>query len=182
MVILNYLGEIWKDILGFENKYQASNFGRIKSLNYHREGREEILKQHKTNRGYLHVILCKNGKSKWYFVHRLVWSAFNGEIPEGMQINHKDEDKSNNRLDNLELVTRKENINWGTRNKKVSQVKTNGKTSKAVLQYTLEGELIKEFPSTKEIERQLGYNCSGISYCCTGKYKQAYGYIWRYKN
>ena len=180
MVILYYLGEIWKDIPNFEGQYQASNYGRIKS---HKFGKEKILKLRKTIWGYLVVGLYKNGKQITYFVHRLVWSAFHGEIPEGYEINHKDEDKTNNRLDNLELVTRKENNNYGTRNERAAKTQTNRKDlSKPVFQYTLEGELVKEWESQKEVERQLGYLQSNISNCCLGKQKQSYNYIWKYKN
>ena len=169
MVILNYLGEIWKDIPDYEGKYQASNFGRIKSLKF---GKEKILKLRKNNRGYLNVSLSINCIVKTYRVHRLVWSAFHGEIPEGYEINHIDEDKTNNRLDNLELVTRKENINWGTAIQR---------RSKTVLQYDLEGNLINNWSSTSEIKRELGLNQGFVSACCRGKAKSAYGYIWKYK-
>ncbi len=173
--------ENWVNIKYLEG-YQVSNLGRIKSLNYLRTGKEQILKPSKNKYGYLVVGLSKNGKTKTFYVHRLVWSAFNGPIPEGMQINHKSEVKTDNRLENLELVTPKENCNWGTYNERMAKAKINGKTSKAVIQFDLNGKLIKEWISTNEIERQLGYIHSNISLCCNGKRKTAYGYVWKYKN
>ena len=178
--------EIWNKIPEFEGKYQASNFGRIKSLNYLRTGKEKLLKQSLNHNGYLFVKLSKNGKIKNYYVHRLVWIAFNGEIPEGMQINHKSEVKTENNLENLELVTRKENCNWGTRNERlaiaISKTLTNRKDlSKSVLQYDKQGNLINKWSSTNEVARQLGFSQGNISSCCRGERKTANGYVWRYQ-
>ena len=105
--------EIWKDIPNYEG-YQVSNLGRVKSLERidalgHRL-KEKILKP-QTNSRYYQVCLCKNSKVKKYFVHRLVWIAFNGTIPEGLQVNHINEVKTDNRLSNLNLMTAKENTN-----------------------------------------------------------------------
>lgn len=176
MVVLKYLNEIWKDIPDYEGKYQGSNYGRIKSLNYNRTGKEQILKLTKNKNGYLMVGLSNHNVCKLYYVHRLIWTTFNGAIPEGYEINHKSECKTDNRLDNLELVTRKENNNWGTRNERVAKA-----LSKSVFQYDLNGNLIKEFKSTIEIERELGYSHSNIGKCCLGIFKQFHGFIWKYK-
>ena len=81
----------------------------------------------------------------------------------------------------IEWSTYEENNNYATRNERISKAMTNGKLSKKVLQYTLDGEFIREWDSMIEIQRQLGYRISNISYCCQGKYKQSHGYIWRYK-
>ena len=125
--------EEWKDILGFEGIYQASNFGRVKSLERidarGNRAKERILKA-KLVCGYYQVCLCKQSIKKTYLVHRLVWEAFNGQIPENMQINHINEIKSDNRLSNLNLMTAKENSNWGTRNERVSKKNINGKKIK----------------------------------------------------
>ena len=167
--------EIWKDIPNDEGIYQASNLGRVKSLERidalgHRL-KEKILKPRLDSR-YYQVCLCKQSIKKNYRVHRLVWEAFNGQIPEGLQVNHINEVKTDNRLSNLNLMTAKENCNWGTRNEKIS---------KPVLQFTLDNILVKEFLSTIQIERELGFSCGNIVNCCNGRYKTAYGYIWRYK-
>ena len=180
----NFDNEIWKDIPEFENLYQASNLGRIKSLERFRKGKngclvtvkEKILKPWIT-RGYYQVELCKQSIQKVYLVHRLVWEAFNGQIPEGLQVNHINEIKSDNRLLNLNLMTCKENINWGTGIERCTK-----KRSKAVLQFTLDNILVKEFPSINQAARETGFSQGNIVNCCKGKYKQAYGYKWKYKN
>lgn len=177
--------EIWKDIPNYEGIYQASNLGRIKSLERidvrgHRV-KEKILKPSRDRYGYYQVVLCKNSKLKAYRVHRLVWSAFNGQIPENMQVNHINEIKSDNRLENLNLMTCKENINYGTGIERRVKKRINGKCSKPVLQFTLDNILIKEYPSIKQVERETGFAQGNICNCCKGRYKQAYGYKWKYK-
>ena len=172
--------EEWKDILGYEGFYQASNMGRIKSLERidalgHRL-KEKILKPSINRTGYYQVCLCKQSIQKYYYVHRLVWEAFNGQIPENMQVNHINEVKTDNRLSNLNLMTCKENSNWGTRNERRAK-----KQSKAVLQFTLDGILVKEYPSTHQAERETGFAQPSICACCNGKRKTACGYIWKYK-
>lgn len=131
--------EEWKDIPNYEGLYQVSNLGRVKSLEKidalgHRL-KEKILKP-QINRGYYRVNLYKNSIQKNYRVHRLVWEAFNGTIPENMHVNHINEIKTDNRLSNLNLMTARENINWGTRNERAGKVLKNRKDqSKSVLQY-----------------------------------------------
>lgn len=107
--------EVWKYIPGFDNKYLASNYGRIKSLIKNR-----VLSPFLNNCGYEMVSLTKDKQSKHYLVHRLVWLAFNGDIPQGLVVNHIDENRQNNFLGNLNLLTDSENINWGTANKRRS--------------------------------------------------------------
>ena len=180
----NFENEIWKDIPNYEGIYQASNLGRIKSLERldalgHRL-KEKILKQQISHNGYYRVALFKNSKVRICMVHRLVWIAFNVTIPEGLQVNHINEIKTDNRLSNLNLMTPKENTNWGTGIERCRNQLINGKCSKPVLQFTLEDILIKEYPSTKQVERELGFDQGHICDCCNGKQKQAYGYKWRY--
>jgi len=104
--------EIWKDIPGYEGKYQVSNLGNVKSMNYMHTKKEHILIKRVQPTGYHTVTFCKNGKAKQYLVHRIVYQTFAGEIPEGMQVNHIDENKLNNNIGNLNLMTPKENCNW----------------------------------------------------------------------
>ena len=164
--------EVWKPVPNYESLYDASNFGRVRSLKF---GKVRILKQFKDKDGYLKVNLWKDGKSKQFFIHRLVYEAFNGEIPEGMEINHIDENIENNRLSNLEVVSHKDNINWGTRTQKVIE-----KRSKAVLQLTYpEGKFIKKWSSMAEADRN-GFDKSAVWACCNGKLKQYKGFIWIY--
>ena len=113
--------EVWKDIKGYEGLYQINNFGKVKSLKKY-AGRsfrkEKILKEYIDKDGYIKVILCKNNKTRFLSIHRLLAEAFIPNPNNFPQINHKDEDKSNNSLENLEWCTCKYNINYGNRTKK----------------------------------------------------------------
>lgn len=133
MLALPY--EIWRDIKGYEGLYQVSNLGRIKricdSITIGIYGqiivrhRNNIIKGFKGKRqnDYWRVYLYKNGKRKKYTVHILVYTSFFGEIPDGYQVNHIDENKDNNSIFNLNLLTPKENCNWGTRNERIIKTK-----------------------------------------------------------
>ena len=176
--------EIWKDIKGFEGLYRVSNLGRVKSLERFRKGKngslavikERILKPSINSYGYYQVDLYKNLIRKQYRINRLVYETFNGQIPENMQVNHINEIKTDNRLLNLNLMTQKENLNWGTRTERQAK-----KLSKSVLQFTFDNILVKEYDSIIQAERETGFANSNIVNCCKGKYKTAYGYKWRYK-
>ena len=172
--------EIFKDVKGYEALYQVSNFGQILSLNYHRSGKPRLLKPCKSTNEYLQVNLYKNGKSKMCKIHRLVAETFISNPDNLPEVNHKDEDKTNNSVYNLEWVTAKENSNHGTRNERIAKTNTNGKKSKKVLQFTKFGELIREWPSTMECERN-GYYHGYIAACCRGERNSAYGFLWKYK-
>lgn len=173
--------EIWKMIPGYEGLYMVSNLGRVKSLNYNHTGEEAILKPIKLKHGYLCVHLVKNGKTFQLKVHRLVAMAFIPNPNNLPCVNHKDEDKANNCVDNLEWCTYEHNNNYGTRNKRISKKQKNRKDcSKPILQFTLDGAFVAEWPSLKEIERQLGLNGRHIPECCRGIYRQSHGYVWRY--
>lgn len=165
--------EIWRPVVGFE-RYLVSNYGRVKSLNYRHTGREQILKPRKTAGGYLMVNLYKDGKLKSLYVSLIVWEAFKGPIPNGMQVNHINEDKTDNRLENLNLMTPKENCNWGTRNQRRSN-----KESYTVYQFNSDGSLVKKWISASEAGRN-GYRQSCVNDCCLGKQKTHMGYIWSY--
>ena len=179
--------EIWRNISGYPG-YQVSSLGRVKSMERkvkHRNGSirtitGKILKPYKNRNGYLQVNLYKGKKMKSMYIHRLVASAFvQNDSLFNTEINHIDECKTNNCASNLEWSTREHNCNFGTRNKRISKTKTgvyNTKKSKPVK--CLETGLI--FPSTMEVQRQFGFDNCYIGYCCKGKYKQAYGYHWRY--
>ena len=173
--------EIYRDIKDYKGLYQVSNFGRIMSLNYGRTRKAKLLKLDTTHKGYLKVGLSINGKRKFVFVHRLVAEHFIPNPDNLPEVNHIDENKENNIVENLEWCDRKYNINYGTRNEKSAKTLTNGKQSKPVLQLSLDGEFIKEWESSREIHRQLGYCNSFIGKCCKGKYESAYGFRWEYK-
>ena len=169
--------EIWKDIKDYEGYYQISNLGRIKSLP--RNGTiksERIIKGAISKNGYLRVCLQKNGIKTNFLVHRLVAEAFIPNPDNLPQVNHKDEDKTNNIYTNLEWCTASYNTNFGTCIER--RIK---KQSKKILQYTLDGEFVREWESIQECGRN-GFNVGNICYCCQGKYKSSQGYIWKYKN
>ena len=128
----------------------------------------------------MEISLCKNAISKYFKVHRLVAEAFLGNPDSMTEVNHKDEVKTNNCVENLEWSDRKYNINYGTRSKKCAEKLLNREDlSKQVYQYTLDGELIAVWKSGNEAGRN-GYNPKHISACCKGKEKKHKGYIWRY--
>ena len=133
------------------------------------------MKPRKNTHGYLYVNLHKDGRHKTITVHRLVATAFISNPSNLETINHKDEDKTNNTISNLEWMSKKDNINYGTRNKRVAEA-----LSKQVKMFDKKtGELLETFPSTREAERVTGIYHSHISKCCNGKLKSAGGYIWR---
>ena len=179
--------EEWKFISGYEGRYMVSNFGRIKTLNYHRSGKEGFMKPFSARGGYLVIdLLDGNGKSgrKTHYVHRLVAEAFIPNPNNLTEINHKNEDKTDNRVENLEWCDRSYNVNYGKRNQKAFETLTKTNTSKKpkpVLQYSLDGDFIAEWPSACEVQRQLGFRNSSICLCCNGKCKQSHGFIWKYK-
>lgn len=180
--------EIWKDIYFVENGitydyrglYQVSNLGRIKSYWFEKE---KILVNLKNKYGYLKVCLCKEGKKKQFFIHRLVAQMFIPNSDNKPFINHKNGNKEENKIDNLEWCTYKENnahayktgLNRGLKGK-------DNVCSKQVLQFDMEGNFIKEWGSTMDIQREMNISNSCISACCLGIYKQSHNYIWKYKD
>lgn len=166
--------EIWLDIKGYEGLYQVSNHGRVRSLNYWKTGKVKILSTRICN-GYLRVGLSKDGKEKMFMIHRLVAEAFIPNWFDDPCVNHIDENKENNNVENLEWCDTKHNDNHGTRNIRISE-----KLSKPVLQYTKGGELVREWNSITEAERN-GFSSGDIWSCCNGRYKSHKGFIWKYK-
>ena len=127
MIILKYLNEEWRDIKGYEGYYQVSNYGRVRSLdrvidNRIIKGKLKCIKYSKL--GYCIVSLYKNGTPKFYLIHRLVAEAFIPNINNFPQINHKNEIKADNRVENLEWCDSSYNINYGKRNKIVTEKKS----------------------------------------------------------
>lgn len=181
--------EYWKPVFGYEEHYQISNFGRVKSFDTYRKGRNgsvrcckgRILKPFTNRHGYLQVDLCKNGKVKKFLVHRLVAEAFLDNPNNLPQVNHKDENPQNNNVENLEFCSAKYNTNFGNRNKRIAEKNTNGKLSKKVYQYTLDGQFVREWESTAECDRN-GFDHGNVAACCRGKLKKYKDFIWRYKN
>ena len=173
--------EVWRDIPDYEGLYQASNLGRIRSLDrIDRLGRfksGKVLKPSFNHNGYNIITLC----GKTFRLNRLIYSVFKGDIPEGYEVNHIDENKENNSVSNLNLMTPKENTNWGTGIERQIMKRVNGKKSKPVLQYDLEGNFIKKYPSISEAQRITGVFKANIIKCCKGKQNKTGGYKWRYE-
>ena len=180
--------EAWQDIPGYEGRYQASTYGRIKSVErtvVFKDGRKKsfpsVLLKYGKRRNYLRVDLCKNGKIISISVHRIVARTFIPNFQNLPYINHKDENPRNNRVENLEWCTPKYNSNYGTLKYRVSEKQKNDKKkSKPVFQYNLSGTILKRFPSIMEAERQTGFFHTHINACCLGKQKSAYGFLWSY--
>lgn len=184
-----YMKEVWKDIKGFENLYQVSSLGRIKSLGNGnstdpRTKRVIIMKLNVKKSGYVHIKLCKDNKGHYKSVHRLVADAFIPNIENKREVNHIDGNKLNNSVDNLEWVTSSENqkhaFNLGLQ--KVVRGSSH-KQSKPIIQYNKDGSFVREWESIKQVLREKGYNTVGIIKCCKKekRYKTAYGYKWEYK-
>lgn len=174
-MIENLPNEVWKPIDDFPN-YQVSDYGRVKSNIPHNGTNERILKPQLRKDGYLQIQLHKDGVIKNYLVHRLVAETFLPNPNSLPQVNHKNEDKTDNRVSNIEWCDCSYNTNYGTRNNRDAESK-----SKVVLQFDKQGNFINEWSSTHEVERQLGFYQQNICNCCNGKLHTAYGYKWLYK-
>lgn len=163
--------ELWKDIKGYEGLYQVSNFGRIKRVTTGR-----ILKGRKDSKGYLMVNLSKNSIVSNKIIHRIVAQAFIPKPENKPQVNHIDENKSNNVASNLEWVTAKENINHGTHNERMAKTQ-----SIPIIAINIKTGESTEFNSGKECARQLGLHHPSITKVLTGRLKQTGGYTFKYK-
>lgn len=172
--------ELWKDIKGYEGRYQVSNMGNVRSLKTN-----IILSPINRQHGYKGVMLYGNGGHKRGFktfsVHRLVAEAF---VPNPLgkeEVNHINEDKTDNRAVNLEWMTHKENASHATRGERIGKANTNNpKRSVPVAQYTLDGEFVAEYPSIQEAHRKTGINTGSIWSVCEGKTRKSGGYKWTY--
>ena len=175
-----YDGEI------YEGLYKVSNLGKILSLNYRNTGKEGVLNPSKDKDGYLQVHLRKNGETNLCKAHRLVAQTFIPNPENLPEVNHKDEDKTNNFVflnedgsvdkekSNLEWKNHRDNLNHGTRNERAAKA-----LSKPVLQLSLSGELIREWPSVAECGRN-GFSQSCVCDCCNGKLPHHKGFRWMY--
>ena len=198
--------EVWKTAVYdgevYEGLYKVSNLGRILSLNYRRTGRAELMNPEEIKNGYLRVKLSKNKEKKRCLVHRLVAETFLPNPENKPCVNHKIEGKKGKKMNmvffnkdgtidkertTIEWATYEENNNYATRNeragKAISKAKkgiTNGKLSKPVLQLSLSGELIREWPSASECGRN-GFSLSAVCDCCNGKLPHHKGFLFMYK-
>ena len=157
-----------KNIEGYEGLYAITSCGKVWSYK-----RKKFLTPLVNGNGYMFVNLCKNGKIKNHLIHRLVAEAYIPNPDNLPQVNHKDENKTNNCLQNLEWCDAIYNINYGTRNEKISN-----SNKIPILQYDLDGNFIREWNSATDVGREARVN---IYYCLKGRTKSAYGYKWKYK-
>lgn len=186
--------ELWKDVPGYEGRYQVSNLGNVRSCNWRNTGKMKNLVPQNNGHGYLHVGLRKgDGTHIAFYVHRLVAEAFVPN-PHGLpQVNHKDENKQNNFVwvnedgsvdfekSNLEWCDATYNLAYGSRKEKevLTQQMTHTKNCR-VLQFSLDGRLLSFYRSQREAQRATSIPSSDISVCCSGGLQQTHGYKWRY--
>ncbi len=183
----NLEGEVWRPIPKYFG-YMASKYGRIKSLDraIDYEGsrcgihfhRSKVLKGHINKKGYIAVTI-RSDRVECRRIQQLVMMAFRKMPKDCDQINHKDENKLNNCLYNLEYCNQHYNNMYGTRRQRIREKVINDvRRSRKVNQYTLSGEFIACYPSLRQVERDFGYQHNHISGACRGVLKTAYGYLW----
>lgn len=173
--------EIWKDIPGYEELYQISNLGRVRSYKLGYKFCDRLVYKHK---GYIRTALCKNNRCIHFYVHRLVAQVFLPNPDNLPEVNHKDGNKTNNCVDNLEWCTRQENMNharktglWPfTEHMRIALIHP-----KEISQYAMSGKFLRSYESVKDAHLQTGINAGNICLCCKGKRNSAGGYIWEYK-
>ena len=182
--------EIWKDIPGYEGLYKVSNLGNVKSLNWRNTGEEKNLWLKPHNKGYLQVELANGGVKKCFVVHRLVAIAFLPNPNCFPQVNHKDENKANNCVENLEWCSRSYNARYSLDRHPERKPKGGGhrkgcrfkgaNSEKSVVQLTMSGEFVREWVCSRDVFLETGMSDWSISECCRGNRKTAYGYKWQY--
>lgn len=188
--------EIWKDIEGYEGTYQVSNLGRVRSLDryitkphpktytptqYFQRG--QIVITHPLRNEYINVMLKKNGKIKNQLVHRLVAKAFVPGYFDGADVNHKDFNRQNNRVNNLEWVTRRDNLKYSNSDTASAMEHIHRSQRKPIIQMTMDGEYIREWPSIHSAHLALGLDSKSISGACHQHYgtKTCGGFRWKFK-
>lgn len=165
--------EIWVYIKGYKGLYEVSNLGRVRNI-----VTGKFLKGRINLSGYRQVCFCKDGKKKWFLIHRLVGEEFVPNLFGDNEIDHIDGNRLNNRSDNLRWVSsseNKRNIPKSVRRKKKGKVRK-------INQYTLDGGFVRQWPSASAVQRETGFCSLCILWCCQGKSKTSHGYLWRYKD
>ena len=191
------MSEVWKPIEGWEGRYEVSNMGKVRSLNYHMTGKTKELSPITSGKGYLMIGLCRDCKMKWAKVHRLVASAFLPNPENKPQVNHKNGVKTDNRADNLEWVTDSENLrhayNMGLKKGNPEWGRTLGslyggkgrsslleRRKRSVIAINLQTGEEMAFESAAEVECKLGIYHSSVTRVCDGRQKSSKGYTFRY--
>lgn len=173
--------EEWRPIEGSDRFFVRTD-GTVKNINWDKTHTTRIVNQEPNKQGYLRVCLWIDGKHKHIPIHILLYKTFIGNIPKGYDVHHKDHNKLNNSLDNLELIDKHTHSKMHYEENKIELHKKRiSKISKPIIQLTLDGKLIAEYPSAREAERQTGFSNGNINNCLRGRYKQYGGYIWKYK-
>jgi len=163
------MNEIWRDAIDYEGIYQISNLGRVRTI------KNKILAIGHYPNGYCYANFTSNGKRTTQLIHRLVAKAFIPNTENKPEVNHKDEDITNNKIDNLEWMTSKENANYGTRNERCAlpqRIK--------VVQLTLNNMFVKLYDSCTEASQFMNVGRECISRTCKGKQKKCNGYKFMY--
>ena len=183
--------QVWKDIPGFEGKYQVNQVGQVRSLNYKRTGKVKRLSPGLASNGYLLIMLWKDNKCKDYLAHRLVAQAFIPNPNNLPCVNHKDENKANNCVWNLEWCTYKYNNNYGTKKERLSEAhrgkhhsdETKDKLRKLIMMLDMNNNPIACFKCVGDANEYMGKDrgySSSIYICARGAGNTAYGYKWAY--
>ena len=197
----NIINEIWRPIKGYEGLYEVSNLGRVKSLGNNKTKKDKILRSGIDSQGYPNIGLSKKGNRKTYNIHRIVAEAFIPNPENKRDIDHINNIKDDNRVENLRWCSHRENCNnpLSIENHKIAiqkrfpnrVIKTQrsrkeawsdptvrAKVSIPVLQLTKNGSAINYFPSQIEASRQTGLFQTGINLCINNKYKTCGGFRW----
>lgn len=185
------MGEIWKNIPNYIGYYQISNFGRVKSLTRkvkssrskieYRTVNERIIKSRIDKYGYETVILRKENTDKHFTIHRLIAICFIPNPENLPSINHIDENKLNNTVENLEWCTVKYNNSYNNRQEKINLSLREKVKGKEILQFDSEWNLLQEFKSLRDMQRQTGFSRIQVKRVCNGLQEQSYGYFWKFK-
>ena len=170
------MNEQWKKINGY-SRYEVSNRGKIRNIHTKKEKSTRV-----TAKGYVVATLKENGIRSSKYIHRLVAEAFISNPKNLPQVNHKDENKQNNNVENLEWCNAIYNVNYGTGiERRTKKIKGITKNNKSVIQKDKDGNIINAYISTEEAGRKLNVCSSHIGQVANGKRKTAGGYIWEWK-
>lgn len=181
------MNEVWKDIDGFEGRYQVSSFGNVKSLNYRSTGKPKNLTPKLNCKGYYWVALAFEGKQKCVLIHRLVADAFIHKPDDAECVNHKDENPKNNRVENLEWCTQSYNVQYSlNKHPGRNSFRRNRKSGipykyrNPIIQLSLDDTEVKMWDNIAQACAAGKWRTTSVRECCDGKRKTAYGFKWRY--